>query len=48
MAAVLRFLGRKLPAALDVSVAFVRWVLGLLYSVLQATAQRAIVPFLQQ
>ena len=48
MAAIFRFLGRKLPAALDVSVAFVRWVLGLLYSVLQATAQRAIVPFLQQ
>ena len=46
MSAILRFLGRKLPATADVSVAFVRWVLGLLYSALQATAQRAIAPFL--
>lgn len=42
MGAVMRFLGRAVPSAAEITVAFLRWVLGLLYSTLRATAERAL------
>ena len=40
--AIFGFLGRKIVGAMDVTTAFLRWVLELLYSSLQAVAQRAL------
>lgn len=40
--AVMRFLGRSVPRTADITIAFVRWVLGLLYSTLRASAERAL------
>jgi pimeloyl-ACP methyl ester carboxylesterase len=42
MSAIFRFLGRKAEQVGDVTVAFLRWVLGLLFSTLTNVAQRAI------
>jgi len=42
LSAIFAFLGRKLAQAVDLGVAFVRWVLDLLYSALSGWARRAL------
>jgi cytosine/adenosine deaminase-related metal-dependent hydrolase len=42
MSMIFRFLGRKLAETVDVTVAFVRWILGMLVAKLASIAQRAL------